>query len=79
MLVPYPLHVVLLLLLFYPSADILIEPVLRLAYDYYGEDGVTLIKRIQAQHRDQKNRKDADVEDSENDDDSDDDDSDDDD
>jgi hypothetical protein len=33
-----------------------------LTYDYYGEDGVSLIRRIQAQRRDQKNRKDAEVE-----------------
>lgn len=38
------------------------DPVLRLTYDYYGEEGVTLIRRVQAQQRDHKNRKEADVE-----------------
>lgn len=35
----------------------LIDPVLRLAYDYYGEDGVKLIKRIQQHRREQRKRK----------------------
>lgn len=50
--------------------DVLVDPVLRLAYDYYGEDGVQLIKRIQQQRREQKNRKGVvlDIEDDEEDD-----------
>jgi hypothetical protein len=56
-------------------ADVLIDPVLRLTYDYYGEDGVALIRRIQAQQRDQKNRREAEVAVEDNDSDDDDDDS----
>ena len=32
---------------------------MRLAYDYYGEDGVALIRRIQQQRRENENRKEA--------------------
>lgn len=39
--------------------DILIDRVLRLAYDQYGDEGVNLIKRIQQQQREQQTRKEA--------------------
>ena len=37
----------------------MIDPVLRLAYDHYGEEGVTLIKRLQMQQRERDARKEA--------------------
>ncbi|VEU42938.1 unnamed protein product [Pseudo-nitzschia multistriata] len=37
--------------------DVLIDPVLRLAYDCYGEDGVELIRKVQQQQRDEKTRR----------------------
>jgi hypothetical protein len=57
------------------SDDILIDPVLRLAYNHYGEEGVELVKRIQQQRREQQTRKSATLErtDEEEDEDSDDD------
>jgi curved DNA-binding protein CbpA len=43
--------------------DVLTDPVLRLAYDYYGENGVRLVRRIQQHRREQKKRKEANVDD----------------
>jgi hypothetical protein len=42
---------------------VLTDPVLRLAYDYYGENGVRLVRRIQQHRREQKKRKEANVDD----------------
>jgi curved DNA-binding protein CbpA len=42
---------------FKKAHDVLIDPVLRLAYDYYGEDGVELVRRVQQQQREQKTRR----------------------
>jgi hypothetical protein len=39
--------------------EVLIDPVLRLTYDHYGEEGVTLLKRLQLQQREQDARKEA--------------------
>jgi hypothetical protein len=39
------------------SDDVLTDPVLRMAYDMYGEEAVNLIKRIQQQQREQQKRK----------------------
>ncbi|KAL3919626.1 MAG: hypothetical protein SGILL_003662 [Bacillariaceae sp.] len=39
--------------------EVLIDPVLRLTYDHYGEEGVTLLKRLQMQQREQDARKEA--------------------
>lgn len=39
------------------AKDILIDPVLRLAYDNYGDDGVELIRRVQQQRREQETRR----------------------
>jgi len=39
------------------AKDILIDPVLRLAYDDFGDDGVELIRRIQQQRREQETRR----------------------
>jgi hypothetical protein len=55
------------------SDDILSDPVLRLSYEYYGEEGVSLIKRMQQQRRDQRTRREATVETEEEDDEDDDD------
>jgi hypothetical protein len=41
----------------FTTDDVLIDPVLRLAYDYYGEPGVSLIKRIQQHRREQRERR----------------------
>ena len=49
-------HFLYLSFLFH-SDDILTDPVLRLAYDSYGDEAVTLIKRIQQHEREQRNRK----------------------
>ena len=54
--------------------DILIDPVLRLAYDDYGEKGVELVKRIQQQQREHQTRKSARLERSDDDEEDDDDD-----
>jgi curved DNA-binding protein CbpA len=55
--------------------DILIDPVLRLTYDYYGEEGVTLLRRLQMEQREHEARREAAVEmEEEEDDDGDDDD-----
>ena len=43
---------------FKKAHDVLIDPVLRLAYDFYGGYGVELVRRIQQQQRDQKTRRD---------------------
>mmetsp|Transcript_27592 Transcript_27592/g.64736 ORF Transcript_27592/g.64736 Transcript_27592/m.64736 type:complete len:915 (-) Transcript_27592:232-2976(-) len=42
---------------FKKAHDVLIDPVLRLAYDCYGEDGVELIRKVQQQQRDEKTRR----------------------
>jgi len=42
---------------FKKAHDVLIDPVLRLAYDYYGEDGVELVRRVQQQQREQQTRR----------------------
>ncbi|KAG7354111.1 chaperone protein DnaJ [Nitzschia inconspicua] len=39
--------------------DVLIDPVLRLTYDHYGDDGVTLLKRLQMEQREHQARKEA--------------------
>jgi curved DNA-binding protein CbpA len=39
--------------------EILIDPVLRLTYDHFGEEGVTLLRKVQQQQREQKTRRDA--------------------
>ena len=44
---------------FKKAHDVLIDPVFRLTYDQYGEDGVELIRRVQQQQREQKTRRDA--------------------
>jgi curved DNA-binding protein CbpA len=44
---------------FKKAHEILIDPVLRLAYDHYGEEGVMLIKRLQMQQRERAARKEA--------------------
>lgn len=41
--------------------EILIDPVLRLTYDHFGEDGVSLIRKVQQQQREQKTRREASV------------------
>ena len=41
------------------AKDILIDPVLRLAYDDYGDEGVDLIRRIQQHRREQETRRDV--------------------
>jgi len=46
-------------LLFKRAHDVLIDPVLRLTYNEYGEYGVELIRRMQQQKREQKSRRDA--------------------
>jgi len=43
---------------FKKAHDVLIDPVLRLAYDCYGEDGVELIRKVQQQQREEKTRRD---------------------
>ena len=43
---------------FKKAHDVLIDPVLRLAYDDYREYGVELVRRIQQHQRDQKTRRD---------------------
>ena len=43
---------------FKKAHDVLIDPVLRLAYDHYGDYGVELVRRMQQQQRDQKTRRD---------------------
>jgi curved DNA-binding protein CbpA len=42
--------------------DILIDPVLRLTYDCYGEEGVTLLRRLQVEQREHEARKEMAVE-----------------
>lgn len=41
------------------AKDILVDPVLRLAYDHYGDEGVDLIRRIQQHRREQERRREA--------------------
>lgn len=53
---------------FKKAHDVLIDPVLRLAYDDYGEYGVELVRRIQQQQHDQKTRRDRRNESNDNDD-----------
>jgi curved DNA-binding protein CbpA len=39
--------------------DVLIDPVLRLTYDYYGDEGVALLKRLQMEQREHEARREA--------------------
>eukprot|EP00535_Pseudo-nitzschia_heimii_P008547 CAMPEP_0197176532 /NCGR_PEP_ID=MMETSP1423-20130617/2423_1 /TAXON_ID=476441 /ORGANISM="Pseudo-nitzschia heimii, Strain UNC1101" /LENGTH=133 /DNA_ID=CAMNT_0042625913 /DNA_START=93 /DNA_END=491 /DNA_ORIENTATION=- len=50
-------EVQLTFLQFKKAHEILIDPVLRLAYDSYGEGGVELIRRVQQQQREQAMRR----------------------
>eukprot|EP00934_Nitzschia_sp_Nitz4_P005878 Nitzschia sp. Nitz4//scaffold32_size149145//81247//83638//NITZ4_002884-RA/size149145-augustus-gene-0.51-mRNA-1//-1//CDS//3329548084//5868//frame0 len=49
----------LIFLEFKRANDILIDPVLRLTYDEFGEEGVTLVKELQQRYRERETRKDA--------------------